>query len=221
MLRKWWRSRLLNQYSMATKRIGDNGAGAAWNNELITQLRFIREHLRYPISRRTAWPALTVGATLPALAFVLYHVFIADATRRHLWVIPVLIVSMLTPAIVSGRRYLQTLRFIEVSTARTLAKNMALLQSFLRSNNFAYDRHPEAPEVFRIISKSIGALRDEREVVVFIADERRILINSHFTRSRFNAAVGSPRYWEVAKLLRDWMAQQEDNLPHGQLLRPF
>ena len=51
-------------------------------------------------------------------------------------------------------------------------------------------------------------MNGEREVVVFVADSGRILINSHFTQNRFRAFVGQVRYTELARNLESWLRQQ-------------
>jgi hypothetical protein len=194
---------------MAEKRIGAGGEDASWNTDLLKQLGFIRRHLRYPVSRRTAAPAIMVASVLPAVGFLIYHSLTAKSASKQLWLPLLLVCMMLIPGIAVARRFFSTLRFVAVPARATLSENMTLLLGFLRHHHFAIGRHPEAPEVFRIISKNISQLRDEREVVIFIADDHRILVNSHFTQNRFRLAVGYPHYRQMAAMLADWIREQD------------
>lgn len=203
------------------KRIGTSFSEQQWNNRIVGQLSFIKKHLRYPIGRKTALPVVLLTASSLWFGFIFFNIVLA---KRHFhgpdWLILLLPAFFVLPSVVAVMRYLQTLRFVTVNARPLMAENMLLLQQFLQQNHFAYARHPEAPEVFQIISQSIGALRNEREVVVFIADDRRILINSHFTRNRFNAPVGSPHYKEMAKSLDRWLQLHNRN-NSGYALQPF
>jgi hypothetical protein len=191
------------------KQLGRGASDAAWNSEIAGQLGFIKKHLRYPIGIKTMWPAILLSTMLPAFGFIIYLTLTTKSTGNHkpVWLMLLFMCIMLIPGINTARRYMQTLRFIAVPARRSLAENLLLLQQFLLANHFAIGRHPELPEVFQIISKSISALQDEREVVIFIADDHRILVNSHFTQSRFKAPIGSPHCRQVAKMLADWIGQ--------------
>jgi hypothetical protein len=150
--------------------IGGVSSDKDWNSRIVAQLGFIKKHLRYPLDRNTLWPTIMVAATLPGAGILVFIMLAVKANSNYgkYWFVPILALAMLVPAVVSGRRYLQTLRFIAVPAARTLAENMLLLQRFLLHNHFAFTRHPEAPEVFQIISKSIESLKYEREVLSIV-----------------------------------------------------
>jgi hypothetical protein len=202
------------------RQIGEGGQEAGWNSRLVQQLGFIRKHLRYPVSRQTALPVVLLAASVPAVGLIFYSVLFTRSKSSYLgpWFPALLFSLMLLPAIVTALRYFRTLRFTAVPARPTIAENMLLMQQFLRAHHFAVGRHPEAPEVFQIISKNISALRDEREVVIFIADEGRILVNSHFTQNRFRTSIGVPHYREIARMLEAWIRQRGQNDKPG--LRP-
>jgi hypothetical protein len=202
------------------RQIGESGGDAGWNKSLVQQLGFIKKHLRYPVSRQTALPVILLAGSFPLAGFIFYTLVFTRSNSNYggQWFPALLICLMLLPAVVTARRYFMTLRFTAVPARRTVAENMLLMQKFLRAHHFAVGRHPEAPEVFQIISKSISSLRDEREVVIFIADEGRILVNSHFTQNRFRTLVGAPHYMELAQMLAAWIREDDGRNEAG--LRP-
>lgn len=185
-------------------------AASGFSNELVGQLGFIRKHRRYPFSRRTLLPLLTVVATAPLLLGVALFMF-RNAPKNQSsgqW-LPLLFLALCVPAVAAALRFRKSLRFAEIRSRQDLGGNMLLLERFLRESRFAYSRHPEAPEVFSIVSTPIRAMNGEREVVIFIADGNRILINSHFTMSRYRAFIGQVRYTELARNFEVWLKSQE------------
>jgi hypothetical protein len=87
---------------------------------------------------------------------------------------------------------------------------MDLLKKFLQSQHLAFSQHPEAPEVFMILSKNLSLRGDYREVVIFITDDNQVLLNSHFTGSRFSITPPSKNYKLMARMLKEWL---ETNKP--------
>jgi len=90
-----------------------------------------------------------------------------------------------------------------------------------KDHHFAVGRHPQMPEVFQILSKNISSLNDAREVVIFIADDKRILVNSHFINGRFNAPVGVPHYLQLAKLLAEFIENQKQSVSLERTFRTY
>lgn len=185
----------------------ENGTPAnGFSEALIGQLGFIRKHRRYPFSRRTLLPLLTVLATAPLLlGFALFMFRNAPKNQSSGQWLPLLFLAMCVPAVAAALRFRKSLRFAEIRSKQDLGGNMLMLERFLRESRFAYSRHPEAPEVFSIVSTPIRAMNGEREVVIFVADSGRILINSHFTMSRYRAFIGQVRYAELARNLEAWI----------------
>ena len=205
------------------KRLESGPDGAAWNSDLVKQLGFIKKRLRYPFSRHTAGPFILLAAMVPAIGFMIYTVVFTRSTSsyRPIW-LPFIIISILIiTMIVKTWRYLKTLRFINVPAGHSLAENMLLLQQFLQAHHFAVGRHPQMPEVFQILSKNISSLNDAREVVIFIADDKRILVNSHFINGRFNAPVGVPHYLQLAKLLAEFIENQKQSVSLERTFRTY
>lgn len=121
----------------------------------------------------------------------------------------ILLVLVLLPVITAFRRYLEVIHFIHIATPWTLSDNMQQVQKFLESQQLLTLRHPQAPEVFQIVSTPIGGNEEEREVMVFIVGEREVLINSHFTSSRkgFKFMIRPTHRKEMTKRFIHWMNQ--------------
>jgi len=177
---------------------------------MVKDLTFIRQHLRYPINRFTMMPAVMAAILISFGAFTIWWFTTqhgsSNAGDRPLW--PFLLVgcAMSVPGLVAARRHLVMLRFIAVPTPYYLTENTAILIQFLKAQHLMVFRHPEAPEVFQILSKNINPFREEREIIIFIADEKRILINSHFTTSGTSLNTGAVHHHQMADALRRWLA---------------
>ncbi len=110
---------------------------------------------------------------------------------------------------VSAVRYLGVLKFREIKTGYHLIANIALLKKFMQVQQLAFSVHPDAPEVYQIISKNISTNKDEtREVMLFIADDKRILINSHFV-GNLTISLPSRNYNEMCKRLAAWIERHK------------
>src|SRR5262245_53798823 len=101
MLRKWWLShwhqpttshifvilkkntQQINIYTKYMKELGSGQNDAIWNDELVAQLGFIKKHLRYPISKRTAKPLSLLALLLPGIAFLIYTALFTRSTSNY------------------------------------------------------------------------------------------------------------------------------------------
>lgn len=181
---------------------------ASWNSQFIEQLEFIKKHLRFPFKGRSMWTTLIFLGIIPGMCVIIYALMFLESNSSTpvFWFLPVMIFTFL----VVIRRYLRTLRFRPVPALPSATENIRLLLSFLQHHHFAYHQHPIAPEVFQIISRNISASGEDREVLVFIADEGRILLNSHFTQSGSKLTMGTSHVREMAKDLRQFIVQQTE-----------
>lgn len=182
-----------------------------WENKILKDLVFIKKHSRYPISKKTLAPTLFIGF---AIAFILRFLFIAFMSKdnnKGLYIILSVFVITLVVAVI---RYIRTIKFTSIPTDYFVADNQPLLKKFFEEEHLAYFRHPQAPEVFQIISRSIFSNSEQREVMVFIADDKRILINSHFTAQKFSIVPSSKHYRSMARMLKKWIETQ--NFPAWQ-----
>lgn len=154
------------------------------------------------------WTTLLFLSIIPGVCAVIYTVLFLNGNGKmaDYWIVAMMALTF----IFVTRRYLNTLRFRPVPALTTTAENIRLLLLFLQSNHFAFHQHPIAPEVFQIISRNISASGEDREVMVFIADEGRILLNSHFTQSGSKLTMGTSHVREMAKDLRQFIVQQTE-----------
>lgn len=86
-----------------------------------------------------------------------------------------------------------------------MGENIQLIHEFLTKNNLAWIQHPEAIEVIMMMSQNLDQRGDTREIVVFIADNDRILINSHYSFNSHRKIIGQPHYKAIAAALQLWL----------------
>ena len=184
-------------------------SGQPWDKKIVRNLGFIRKKLRYPLSMLTVLPYLVITLMTMLIVVTLYIQGVLQNESNNNKTGPLIALSVLFITIcILVKRSWNMLHFKAIPTSFYSTENQALLLRFLQSQHFAFARHPEAPEVFQIMSRSISALQDEREIIVFIADDRRILINSHFSYSRFRPSVGPSHRQQIAGMLQSWIAAQ-------------
>ncbi|HTN44926.1 MAG TPA: hypothetical protein VL098_01175 [Flavipsychrobacter sp.] len=167
-----------------------------WNKGIVADLSFIKKYLRYPM-RKSRW----IPILFWSLFFILIVVLILSAILDQGGVTqPVVLVPVIIPFIIVFR-YVHSLRFVKVTTPFYLDENVKALERFLTAQQLLTYRHPEAPEVFQILSRNISAGKEDREILIFIADDKRILLNSHFTRSGWSLSTGKNHVDEMARML--------------------
>lgn len=175
-----------------------------WESRILKDLAFIKQHRRFPISRRTIAP-LTVFATIVLLSLrLLWPVLIFRSKTASL---PYFIAAaIIVPLIIAIYQYINILRFAQITTPFRLAENRDLVIAFLKQQQLAYAVHPDAPEVIQIMSRNLSTTKGEsREIMVFIADDKRILVNSHFITSGFTIMPPSRNYKKMANQLHQWL----------------
>jgi hypothetical protein len=184
----------------------------AWENRILKDLSFIKKHSRYPISRKTLAPTLFLGIFV---LFIARFGWAALTFKNNDYVFYFIITLLLITIVVTTIRYLSSIRFATIHTPFFVQENQLLLKKFMEAEHLAYSRHPEAVEVFQIISKNISFNSEQREVMVFIADDKRILVNSHFTNQKFSIMPPSKHYRQMAKKLHQWLQSQNVNDNRG------
>lgn len=182
-----------------------NGQGA-WDNRLVRDMAYIKKHLRYPVTGKTLMPVLVWGALLLlAVSLVTVSIIWGGRDGRRF---PFLLfsINIFTFAVI-GIRYLQTLKFSQIRTDLFVQENISILESFLKAQQLLVFRHPELSEVFQILSRNLlySSKEEKREVIIFIADDKRILINSHFTGSAFTISPGGRHHKQMAEKLKEWI----------------
>lgn len=178
---------------------------------MLNDLAFIKQHKRYPLGKRTVAPAALAGFLFLAAMRVVWPVLFITTTGNSSaqsglagWII-ISVVGGFT--IFMAVQAFRVLKFDKLDSPYHLAENMVLLKKFFTSNHLAFTQHPEAQEVFMIISRNLDASpkRDYREVMVFIADDKQILVNSHFTGKKFSITPPSRNYKRMSKELQRWL----------------
>lgn len=185
----------------------DGTGNARWDSQLVKDLAFIKTHLRYPFNKKTISVTI-VGALLISLVLrLLFLVLTLKGPGNHSgkWAPIILAVVILISLPVSIWRYLQTLRFVTVHTRFLVLENMSLIKRFLEHEHLVVFRHPDAPEVFQISSRPLNLKGDQREIMIFIADDHRILVNSHFSNPGIFAFQQSRNYKVMAERLKRWV----------------
>ncbi len=186
------------------KSIPGNNAGPHWKNGLLNDLAFIRRKKRYPFSKKTV-PATAI--LVLSILYICRTVWMAVIVRKTENTALMLFAgAMMIIILFSGIvRFWYALRFSSVSTPFFANDNVKLLKDFLSYQQLNIYRHPEAPEVFQIISRPLGNNDEKREVMIFIADDKRILINSHFTNQKWFISSTSRNSGSMARNLAKWI----------------
>lgn len=182
-----------------------------WQNELLRDLAYIKAHKRYKLGKKNIAPAsiivlllLTVARLAWPFIFLNFSAIPAQQSSLLQWVFTLAIVFLLLTVVYS---FFRVLKFEKLTTPQFMQENIILLHKFFTQNRLAYTQHAEAPEVFMIISRNLdaNAKKDYREVMVFIADDKQILVNSHFTGKKFNITPPSRNYKRMARELQKWL----------------
>jgi hypothetical protein len=195
------------------KTLPQDSSSGQWESQLVQDLSFIRKHRRYPFRRMTLMPLAASTLIIGLFIRFVAGAMVVGHMKSVNWTLVFALFLMAVPTAVAFRRYIDLIRFYTVPTSFFLAENMSLLQQFLEEQRLVVFRHPEAPEVFQIISRNISAIGDEREVLIFIADDKRILVNSHFTssRKRFRLFSAPTHHLQMVRELKNWLASRDHN----------
>ncbi len=188
------------------KSIADGVAqGAEWKDSLAEDLTFIKEHKRYRISKRTMPSVLLFVSFLVSTAYML-RTSLMISYKGHVALSIGLVLLLLLLAVSHIVRYMRSLRFQTIGTPFVMNENVKILASFLKAQGVNVYHHPKKKEVVQILSRPLGNNPNQREVMVFIADDNRILVNSHFAGMKWGMASSSSNAGRMAKKLAEWVA---------------
>lgn len=196
------------------KSINSPNEKAAWENDLLKDLTFIKAKKRYPLSKKTFKPAAIAALIITVIGRTAMVLFFASTTSSHvLWVEWLIAATLVFFVLMLFYQYYQMLVFHTIKTKFSLTTNADLLKKFFTVNHLAFTRHNDAPEVFMIVSRNLDANpnKDYREVMVFIADDYQILVNSHFTGTKFSIAPPSRNFKKMSKQLSAWLDSHISN----------
>ncbi len=186
-----------------TKSIEGEKQKANWENHLLKDLVFIKKHGRYPFNRKTLTPTIALALFVVIIGrFTLPLVLI----KNNNYIAYIAAFIILASIISTVYQYYNTILFRRIKTNFFIPQNQQILQSFFEAQQLAYTRHTDAPEVYMILSKNLSMNSNEyREVMIFITDDKQILINSHFTGKRLTITPPSKHYKQMAKRLEEWI----------------
>lgn len=190
------------------KAIESSGGSADWGKEILNDLAFIKAKKRYPISKRTFTPA-TVIAIVIAIAARLALPFFFSVTTHNSVIETAASIFIAVMFVILVLQLFRTIKFDVIPTPYFLQENRKAINKFLSENHLAFSQHEDAPEVFMIVSKNLSLSanpdKEYREIMVFIADDRQILVNSHFSGNTFRISPPSKNYKKMANELRKWL----------------
>ncbi len=188
------------------KSINTPNEKADWESSLLNDISFIKQKKRYPLNKKTLTPA-----SISALVWVVFlrgafFIFLGNQSKNTQvsWMLYGLVALLI---VIVFYQYYRILKFNIIPNQYHLKKNVELLKKFFTTNNLAYTQHDDAADVFMIISRNLHASpnKEFREVMVFIADDKRILVNSHFTGSKFSITPPSRNYRKMSNELKKWL----------------
>ena len=185
-----------------------------WEHTILKDLSFIKKNLRYPINGKTLAPTIVIGI---GLLFLLRTVWLSLLIRNSSFFPYLIAVIVVIGIVASILRYLRVIRFTSITSPYFLSDNIKAIEHFLQSQHLTFAQHPEAPEVFQILSKNLGFRREQREVMVFIADDKRILVNSHFIPQKYTISQPSGHARGMARMLENWLYSTDRNNNHSGL----
>jgi len=179
-----------------------------WQNSIVNDLGYIKKHLRYPWKRGMKAP-LFVAAGFVVLAVVLFLLSITigganNAFMPYFWPL-----SLLLLAVISSFYYLKSLKFSRIETGLEKAGNQQLIRSFLQEKQLLVYEHPQCPDIIQILSRPVNINSEQREVMVFIAAENGILVNSHFTENSWIILLKKRHDKSMAKSLEKYIADNK------------
>lgn len=170
---------------------------------------FIKHRLRYPLdSFRRIFPFIFFSLVI-VLIFLLIYLGKPLQLQRSLFAFIFIHGFSVTAMALGIYRYWRSLYFIRVAAAIDESTNIALLQGFLHAGRFHVHQPGGHPEVFMISSREDAQYR-ESEIVVFMAVDKAILVNSHIsTASLFPHR--SRQYRELLESLRAYLQQHNSS----------
>ena len=183
----------------------NNNQEKKWDNKILNDLAFIKKHLRYRLNKKTILPFISLfAAAFYFIRMIWMLMFQQQKMSAGMGWFLIALIALLICNIVY--KYRQILKFTAVPAPFTADENIKLVNEFLLSQQLVTYRLPGAPEVYQIASRPLGfSKNDMREVMVFIADDNRILINSHFTNTKFSLLPPSRNYKKMANRLKEWL----------------
>ena len=199
---------LPNQFSMSSQLPPPSTSNVLSDDDVA----FIRRKLRYPINTfRKVVPFMFVIFFIGVYWFIYYELLQVGTFARSK------IFPQLFPFSISGLiitfamiRYVRSLFFEKFHTGLRTADNIRLLESFFIHQQVRHHTIANYPDVL-IVNSVMNGKGNEQEIVVFIAIDNTILINSHISTS--NIFPRSKRkYKELLSMLKSFLSRTQTDL---------
>ena len=183
---------------------------ATRRDELVNNIAFIKQHRRYPFTVKTVMPLVTSVALLGVFLWLAWGLLIGRKESGGGFPLLILFIFCV-PVVVAIARYFNLIGFRAIHTSFDMAENTRVLRLFLEQHKLVTFQHPSMEGIFQIISRNISAVGEDREALVFVADDKRILVNSHYTSSRkwFRFLSPPTHEKEIIKCFIKWLSDQE------------
>lgn len=186
-----------------------------WQDSTLNDLDYIKIHLRYPWKNGMKTP-LFIGIAFALFSVVLFLLEMTVTKTDNPFIQYFLPLSSLSLAAFSISRYLKSLKFTDISTGLGKDLNQQLICSFLLEKQLLIYEHPQCPDIIQILSRPVNIHSEQREVLVFIAEENHVFINSHFTENHWISVLKNRHDKPMAKAIQQYITtykkQQETSI---------
>lgn len=176
-----------------------------WQNSIVNDLGYIKKHLRYPWKSGMKTP-LFMAAGFALLSVVLFLLAIIIARTGNDFILYFWPLNSLLLAAISSFYYLKSLKFTTIETGLEKEGNQQLIHSFLQEKQLLVYEHPQCPDIMQILSRPVNISSEQREVLVFIAAENEVLVNSHFTENSWAIMLKRRHGKTMVKSLEKYIA---------------
>jgi hypothetical protein len=172
------------------------------------EIDFIKNKKRFPINKKTAFPLI---AGIISIAFLIYFlllvILLSNTKSREMELNEIILLSIVvilctTPYVFGIYKIVQNFLFKEIKTNFSIDQNRSQLIAFLKSKSIAFHHNIVSHDLVQITSSNIGDIKtDIRQVVIFVVDNQRILINSHVLKNGSFKHLKYFRYLNNHKIL--------------------
>ncbi len=192
---------------MFDKLLGKGKHKTTWPKHMVEDVPFIKQNLRYPFRWRIIFPLL-LGITVilfivpVALSLTLGDTPLAPLINLFIWISVGISILAWVAAIY---QYRKSLVFTAIATPGDELQQVQLIRRFFSERGIMVLDHPETAKVQYVVSLPIKKGSEEREVVILIADNNRILVNSHFSGRGLNLALNQRTYKDLVTAIEQFV----------------
>ena len=185
-----------------------------------TDIDFIKKHLRYPLNSFQKYKPFVVFfvmiIVIALIAFFLISKGENDSSMKSFFRKSIPFLGAFISISYGFYKFYTSLFFDKIKTSFSIEDNKVLLTNFFMSNHFKYYVMHDLHDVFMMQSSLIKGSK-EQEIVIFIAVDNEILINSHISTSNI-FHQHKRKVNELVMMLEKFVAQNkniEENIIHN------